>query len=100
VNTAKISSSGGEAVKFYIGEEGNDAEFIIHKEQIQLSPVFQIAFNGGYMEGNTQTYRLTDTSEAVFRFMAQWLYTGILQTENYMKGLQCEGVDRNNGDHM
>lgn len=96
---ANGSSSGGETVKFYIGE-GNNIIFVIHKEQILISPVLTAAFSSEFIEGNAQKYRLEDTSEPAFRFVAQWLYNGALQIEDYLRGLECGGLERNNGDHM
>jgi BTB/POZ domain len=49
---------------------------LVHKEVACLhSPVFKTAFNGSFVEGKTQTYRLEDTSVDVFRLLVQWLYS-------------------------
>jgi hypothetical protein len=36
--------------------------------------VHEAAFNGKFIEGQTQTYTLEDTSEGVFELFVQWMY--------------------------
>jgi len=38
------------------------------------SPDLNAVFNSGFIEGQTQTYRLDDTTERAFRLLVQWLY--------------------------
>jgi hypothetical protein len=38
------------------------------------SPVFDAAFNSNFIEGQTQTCSLKDTSEGVFSLLLQWIY--------------------------
>jgi hypothetical protein len=40
----------------------------------QHSPVLKAAFNSKFIEGETQTYRLKDTTEKPFRYLVQWFY--------------------------
>jgi hypothetical protein len=62
-------------VTFLIGPEPSPKKFIVHKEiACRHSGVFDAAFNSEFIEGQTQTYRLEDTSEEVFRMLVQWMY--------------------------
>jgi hypothetical protein len=50
--------------------------FLYHKQvACQGSVVFDRAFNGGFIEGQTQTYRLEDVTPAAFRLFSEWLYS-------------------------
>jgi hypothetical protein len=47
----------------------------VHKEfACFASPVFDAAFNSNFIEGQTQTYKLDDTTSRAFRLLTQWLY--------------------------
>ncbi|KAG4433069.1 hypothetical protein IFR05_011463 [Cadophora sp. M221] len=60
-------------VTFLVGADST--KFMIHKEVVCLhSDVLGTAFNSEFTEGQTQTYRLEDTSESAFRLFMQWLY--------------------------
>lgn len=64
-----------ELVTFYIGKGDNAKGFVVHKEfACHYSPVFKAAFNSQFIEGQTQTYRLEDTTPEVFQLLVQWLY--------------------------
>lgn len=64
-------------VTFFIGKEGSDEKFPVHKEfACHHSPVLSAAFNSNFMEGETQTYRLEDINPSTFRLLVQWLYHG------------------------
>ncbi|PMD14862.1 hypothetical protein NA56DRAFT_365262 [Hyaloscypha hepaticicola] len=66
-----------EMVTFFIGKEGSDEKFPVHKEfACHHSPVLSAAFNSNFMEGETQTYRLEDINPSTFRLLVQWLYHG------------------------
>jgi len=59
-----------------VGPDPNSTEFLIHKEVVcQQSEVLAAAFNSGFKEGQTQTYRLEDTTDRGFRLFMQWLYS-------------------------
>jgi hypothetical protein len=60
-----------------IAVKGDDTKaFTIHKESAcHYSPPLNAAFNSAFIEGQTQTYRLENTSESVVRMLIQWLYT-------------------------
>lgn len=59
-----------------VGPDPNPTEFLIHKEVVcQQSEVLAAAFNSGFKEGQTQTYRLEDTTDRGFRLFMQWLYS-------------------------
>ena len=63
-------------VTFFIGEGDNPTKFLVHKEfACHYSPVLKRAFNSEFVEGQTQTYRLEDTTEQAFRLLVQWLYS-------------------------
>jgi hypothetical protein len=50
--------------------------YYIHKEVVYAhSPVLKAAFESNFIEGQTKTYRLEDTSEGAFRFLIQWFYS-------------------------
>ncbi|TVY88126.1 hypothetical protein LAWI1_G006725 [Lachnellula willkommii] len=62
-------------------------EFVVHKEfACQYSPVFQAAFNGEFIEGQTQNYVLEDVTEPVARLLVNWLYTQQLDIWRYKSG--------------
>jgi hypothetical protein len=60
-------------VTFLIGLSAQ--KFLIHKERVcHHSPVLKAAFNGNFIEGQTQTYRIEDTSPGAFRMFTRWIY--------------------------
>ncbi|KAJ5032520.1 uncharacterized protein L3040_009121 [Drepanopeziza brunnea f. sp. 'multigermtubi'] len=62
-------------VTFIVGPDPDPVEFLVHKEIIcHHSKVFKAAFNGTFLEGQTQTYRLQDTTQGAFRLLTQWIY--------------------------
>jgi hypothetical protein len=62
-------------VTFLIGPGDSPKKFIVHKEHAcHHSPILNAAFNGNFVEGQTQTYRIEDTSPGAFQFFVQWLY--------------------------
>lgn len=62
-------------VTFLIGPGDSPKKLIVHKEHACYhSPVLDAAFNGDFIEGQTQTYRIEDTSPGAFRIFVQWLY--------------------------
>ncbi|KAG4433063.1 hypothetical protein IFR05_011457 [Cadophora sp. M221] len=61
---------------FLIGPGDNPIKFLVHKEfTCYYSSVLSAAFNGSFVEGQTQTYRIEDTSPSAFRLFFQWLYS-------------------------
>ncbi|KAE8446884.1 hypothetical protein EG329_011515 [Mollisiaceae sp. DMI_Dod_QoI] len=56
---------------------GNGAEkFVVHKDfACHYSPVFQAAFSSQFVEGQTQEYRLKDTTAEAIRLLVNWFYT-------------------------
>ncbi|KAK0100233.1 hypothetical protein ONS95_008197 [Cadophora gregata] len=69
-------SDGKSLVTFIVGPDPNPTEFLIHKEIIcHYSEVLATAFNSAFKEGQTQTYRVEDTTERAFRLLMQWLYS-------------------------
>jgi hypothetical protein len=62
-------------VTFLVGPGDAPKKFIIHKERVcHHSPVLKAAFNGNFIEGETQTYRVEDTSPGAFRMFTRWVY--------------------------
>lgn len=61
---------------FLVGPGEDPTTFLVHKEvACKHSPVFAAAFNSDFIEGQTQTYQLEDTTVEVFRLLVQWLYS-------------------------
>ncbi|KAI9050723.1 hypothetical protein LZ554_004843 [Drepanopeziza brunnea f. sp. 'monogermtubi'] len=63
-------------VTFLIGPIDKPVRFFIHKEVVcKSSKVFAAALsNRNFIEGQTQMYRLEDTTERAFRMLMQWMY--------------------------
>ena len=63
-------------VTFLIGPGDNLKKFVVHKEvACYHSGVFDAAFNNpAFTEGQTQTYKMDDTTNGAFRLLVQWLY--------------------------
>ncbi|TVY73265.1 hypothetical protein LSUE1_G005767 [Lachnellula suecica] len=52
-----------------------ETKFIVHKEiACHYSPVWNAAFNSSFIEGQTQIYRLEDTTARAFKLLVQGLY--------------------------
>ncbi|TVY32907.1 hypothetical protein LOCC1_G007718 [Lachnellula occidentalis] len=52
-----------------------ETKFTVHKEvACYHSEVWRAAFNSNFIEGQTQTYRLEDTTPRAFKLLVQWLY--------------------------
>jgi hypothetical protein len=66
----------GAVVTFLIGKESDPPKtFLVHKEYAcYASPVFDAAFNSNCIEGQTQTYKLDDTTPHAFQLLVQWIY--------------------------
>ncbi|KAG4424720.1 hypothetical protein IFR04_002068 [Cadophora malorum] len=63
-------------VTFLIGPEPNPTKFVVHREfACYHSKVLNAAFNSNFIEGQTQTYQLEDTTPGTFKLLVQWLYT-------------------------
>lgn len=61
------------------GKSDNPTKFSIHKEfACRYSPVFNAAFNSGFIEGQTLEYRLDDVGETEIRMLIQWIYTQMI----------------------
>lgn len=56
--------------------------FIVHKDFIcHYSPFFHAAFNGRFVEGQTQIMELEDVEPAAFHLFVSWLYSQRLMDE-------------------
>jgi hypothetical protein len=63
-------------VTFIVGPRTFAKKFLVHKQfACHYSPVLKTAFNGSFVEGLTQTYKLEDTAATAFTLFVQWLYT-------------------------
>jgi hypothetical protein len=66
-------------VTLYAGNEENAKPFKLHKDfACHYSPVFKAAFNSGFIEGQSQEYRLGVDEEEVVRLLVEWIYTQTL----------------------
>jgi hypothetical protein len=62
-------------VSFSITHNGEEKNIPVHKvAACSCSPVFDAAFNGKFIEGETQTYILEDTTLEVFTLLAEYMY--------------------------
>lgn len=74
--TDPVSRDSNSLVSFIIGKEGETVKFTAHKEVVCYhSTVLEAAFNSNFIEGQTQTYRVEDTTEGVFKLFMQWIYS-------------------------
>src|ERR1700742_1837678 len=66
----------GAIVTFLIGKVSDPPKmFLINKEfACHASPAFDAAFNSNFIEGQTQTYKLDDTTTRAFQLLTQWMY--------------------------
>lgn len=70
--TDPVSRDSNSLVTFIIGKEGETVKFTAHKEVVCYhSKVLDAAFNGDFIERQTQIYRLEDTTEGVFKLFMQ-----------------------------
>ncbi|KAG4427591.1 hypothetical protein IFR05_016928 [Cadophora sp. M221] len=75
----KDSRKPHELVTLFAGN--SPRKFVVHKEfACHYSPVLEVAFNGDFIEGQTQEYKFEDTGEEVIRLMVHWFYTQKLDT--------------------
>ncbi|KAL3417827.1 hypothetical protein PVAG01_10837 [Phlyctema vagabunda] len=74
-----------KVVTFIIGPSKQN--FVVHKEFVcHYSPVLEAAFNSAFVEGQTQTYVLEDTTQQAFKYFVQWLYAQSIDLEIHGKG--------------
>lgn len=71
---------------------------MIHKEIAVLSPVFAAAFNGPFIEGQSQTYELEDASAETVRLLCGWLYTRKLDVDITKRWATTEEMTRDEWD--
>jgi BTB/POZ domain len=65
---------------------------MVHKEvACYHSKVLDAAFNGSFIESQTKTYELEDTSEEAFRLLMQWLYSQKLVLKQLNDSEQPDG---------
>ncbi|KAG4412672.1 hypothetical protein IFR04_014175 [Cadophora malorum] len=64
-----------ELVTILVGP--SKTKFTVHKKlACEASPVLNAAFNSSFVEGQTQEYALTDTTEGAVSLFTEWMYTG------------------------
>ncbi|EKD17265.1 hypothetical protein MBM_04842 [Drepanopeziza brunnea f. sp. 'multigermtubi' MB_m1] len=82
-----------------------EQKFVVHKEfACHYSPVLKAAFNSQFMEGQTQEYRLRDTTKEALHQLVHWFYFQKLDTmelteknrydgpENYIEERMAENI--------
>ena len=80
-------------VTFLIGPEPNPAKFVVRREfACYHSKVLNTAFNSNFIEGQTQTYRLEDTTPGTFKLLVQWLYMQKLKISQFTSPEQFGAV--------
>ncbi|KAH6671126.1 hypothetical protein B0J14DRAFT_484605, partial [Halenospora varia] len=63
-------------VTFFTGPNPEFHKFTIHKEvTCYHSPVLRAAFESDFIEGQTQAYRLEETTKGAFEMFSSWLYS-------------------------
>ncbi|KAE8446865.1 hypothetical protein EG329_011496 [Mollisiaceae sp. DMI_Dod_QoI] len=73
-------------VTFIIGKDDNKKTFIIHKDVVcESSSVLKAAFESEFVEGQTQTYKLEDTTERAFKLLMQWMYAGRFTVKQFQE---------------
>ncbi|KAE9381285.1 hypothetical protein N431DRAFT_301748, partial [Stipitochalara longipes BDJ] len=70
-----------QMVTLWAGHRDDAKRFVMHKDfACHYCPVFKAAFNGKFLEGQSQEYRLSEDKEEVVRFLVEWLYTQDINT--------------------
>ncbi|CZR51111.1 uncharacterized protein PAC_00986 [Phialocephala subalpina] len=63
-------------VTLIIGKDEDKKTFLVHREvACEASPVLKAVFESQFIEGQTQTYRLEDTTGRAFKLLMQWMYS-------------------------
>lgn len=80
--------------------ETDPVKFVVHKEFVfHSSPVLKAALsNPNFVEAQTQTYRLDDTTEGAFRLLVQWLYTQKLELLQMRQDFDVEANEGMEGE--
>lgn len=80
------SSNSTHVVTLIAKDNDIETKFVVHKDfACHYCPIFRAAFNSDFLEGQTQTYTLSDTTATTMRFLVEWIYTQsltITQFEN------------------
>jgi hypothetical protein len=73
-----------------------EKKFLVHKVfACHYSPVLSAALNNtAFIEGETQIYRLDDTTEGAFGLLVQWLYSQKLEYDDGAGGVTAENLVR------
>ncbi|TVY34944.1 hypothetical protein LSUB1_G007432 [Lachnellula subtilissima] len=80
------SGSGHQVVTILAGSGEKEEKFIVHKQfACHYSPLFKAAFESGFIEGQTQTYKLDDVEPKFVQVLLHWLYTQKLDIEVAME---------------
>ncbi|KAF8848129.1 hypothetical protein BDZ45DRAFT_754150 [Acephala macrosclerotiorum] len=65
-----------QLVTIFVKDGDNETKFLLHRIfACQYSPIFRVAFNSNSLEGQTQTYKLSDTDADTVQFLIEWLYS-------------------------
>ena len=74
VLTLELNRKSGQMFTLYAGD--SDEVLIVHREfASHYSPVLKAAVNSKFSEGQTQTYRLQETTDRAIRLLVHWFYT-------------------------
>ncbi|TVY86775.1 hypothetical protein LAWI1_G008444 [Lachnellula willkommii] len=86
-------------VTFEVGPE--EKKFLIHKAiACRASPVFDKAFNGNFIEGRTQTYKLPDVDPATFVLFSDWIYAKKLTLLSHDFATEDTRTEEETIDHL
>jgi hypothetical protein len=85
----------GALVTFLIGKESDPPKKnFVHKEfACHASPIFEAAFNSNFIEGQTQIYKLGDTTPRAFQLLTQWMYFQTCNISQLGNGTGRQGPD-------
>lgn len=85
--TNTIKRSPETMVTILVGAGDNKAKFVVHKDFVcHYSLVFRAAFNGVFIEGQSQIYYLRDEREKVVGLLVEWIYTKDISSSNDRSG--------------
>ncbi|EPE29112.1 hypothetical protein GLAREA_00270 [Glarea lozoyensis ATCC 20868] len=72
-----------QLVTLYASKSANDKKLLVHKDFVcRYSPVLNAALNGLFLEGETQSYKLS-TTDVVLDILVQWLYTQKIEVDQF-----------------
>ncbi|KAE9376555.1 hypothetical protein N431DRAFT_331169, partial [Stipitochalara longipes BDJ] len=86
-----------EIVTIIVGKGSEAQTFKVHKDTIcYYSPFFASAFNGHFLEGQSQSMKLDDFDGSVFGLLVAWLYTMTISDDDIEIKAQTETSSTSN----